>query len=299
MSFTQKKVNASFTLARGNLQGGGNTLSLKGLRTSTRISAVPGTAGSFLDNLEIYGMTLSQMNQLSVIGKQLGAAHQQNRVTVTAQDGDGPENVVFQGVILQAYIDGQDQPHVRFIVTGKPDAGAARKPMPSTTKKGGAQAQSLAQSIASAMGFKFENNGVATTLRNPYLWGTGVSQMRQLAKAAGFEWGIDPGTNVLAVWPKGQSRDGGIPTISPRKSGPGQLIGYPTFSESTVYATAYYDPSMQPFGKFNLESSITAAQGVWRVGQLFLDLEGYVPHGRWQMTIVGQSVGQSPSSGNE
>jgi hypothetical protein len=125
-----------------------------------------------------------------------------------------------------------------------------------------------------------------------------VSQMRQLSKAANFEWGIDPGTNVLAIWPKGTGRStGGTPTISPYISGPGELINYPVLSDARVIVTAYYDPQMQPFGQFNLVSSITAANGMWYVSQLKLDLDSYVPHGVWQMTIIGDTNDQTPSAG--
>jgi hypothetical protein len=299
LSFAQKLLTVNFSLANGQFSGGGNSLSLTDMRMSASISAVPGTAGSSLDALDIYGMTLSQMNQLSVIGKQLGTAYQQNKVTVIAQDGNVAPATVFQGIILQAYVMAQDQPHVHFHVNAKPDAAASRKPIPVTTKKGAAQAQTLAQSLASAMGFKFENNSVSTSLRNPYLWGTGISQMRQLSKAASFDWIIDPGTNALAIWPKGKSRTGNATTISPYISGPGELIGYPVFSNSRIYVTAYYDPQMKPQGQINVVSSLTAAQGLWNVRQVNFELESFTPHGRWQMTIAADSPDNSPSSGTQ
>jgi hypothetical protein len=300
VSFDQKILTVQFSLAQGNFQGGGNSLTLTNMRIQAQIHGTPGTSSSFLDGLDIYGMTLSQMNQLSRIGKQLGTANPNNKVMITAQDGDNPSSIVFNGVILQAYIIGQDQPHVHFHVTATPAAAAARKAMPSTTKQGATQAQMLAQNISSAMGFQFENNNFSATLRNPYLWGTGISQMRQLSKAAGFDWGIDPGTNVLAIWPKGMGRTtGGVPTISPYISGPGELIGYPVFSDSRVYATAYFDPQMQPFGQFNLVSSITAANGIWWVSQLELNLSSFTPHGPWEMTVIGDPTGQTPSPGNQ
>lgn len=299
MSFAQKLLTIEFQLANGQFSGGGNTLTLSGVRASARISATSGTSNSNLDELIIYGMTLSQMNQLSRIGRSLGTANPGNRVTVTAQDGvDGQQTVVFTGIIFQAYVDGQEQPHVRFIVTGRPDGVGARKPIPATTKKGSAKAQDLAKSLASAMGFPFENNGISVTLRNPYLWGTGVSQMRQLSKAANFVWGIDPGTNVLAIWPKGEGRKNGrVPTISPHVSGPSELIGYPMFSNARIIVTAYFDPQVQPFGKFKVVSSLTAAQGEWWMSQMILDLDTYTPHGAWEMTLIGDYENQVPSAG--
>ena len=113
----------------------------------------------------------------------------------------------FSAIILRAYIEGSDQPNLRFIVLAMPGAAAARQPIPVTTHKGGYAAQSIAQSLAQAMGFKFENNGVSVMLRNPYLWGTGISQMRQLSRAANFVWGLDA-RGTLAIWPKGGARAG-------------------------------------------------------------------------------------------
>jgi hypothetical protein len=297
VSFKQKNLQVNFTLASGNFGGGGgNSLSLTNLRMTAEISAVPGTAGSMLNELVIYGMSLDQMNQLTVIGKQLGTVGQ-NQVDVYAQDGDEQPNLVFTGDIYLAYVDGRDQPNLRFMVYAAPGGKEARKPMAPTTKKGGYAAEKLASSLSQAMGFKFENNDFKAMLRNPYLWGTGISQMRQLSRSAGFVWGIDRGT--LAIWPKGGSRKGSAPTISPNKEGPGELIGYPVLSQRRIFATCYFDPQIKPFGQVNVESSLTAAQGLWNIAQIDISLDAWTPHGRWQMTVIADSPGNVPSSGSQ
>ena len=299
MSFAQKNLIAEFSLGTGNFQGGGNNLTIgPGMRMSCEASWTPHASGSSLENLVIYGMTLSQMNQLSVIGKQLAAVGK-NSVSVYAQDGDTQPSLVFSGNILQAYIDGNDQPSLRFIVTGRPDGRAARQPIPVTTHKGAYAAQNIAQSLAQAMGFKFENNGVSVMLRNPYLWGTGISQMRQLSRAANFVWGLDA-RGTLAIWPKGGARAGAGVTISPKISGPGELIGYPVCSQATVYAKAYYAPNLSPFTMFTLaDSEFTAANGPWHLGQMSVALDSWTPHGRWEMILKGFLSNQVPSSGSQ
>lgn len=286
--FAQKQVLASFSLANGSFSGGGNTLNLSGLRISAEISSVPGQSGSFLDSLVIYGMSLSQMNQLSIIGKQLGSINQ-NSVTVQAQDGDTQPTTVFEGVVHSAYVDGRDQPQVRFIVTANPGGYHARKPVKPTTRQGAQQASDLASFITQAMGFKFENNNVNAIIRNPYLWGTYISQMRQLMKAADAEWIIDRGT--LAIWPKGGSRmTGGTPVVKPPK-----MIGYPMFSQAQLIVTTYFDPSIVPQGQIQVQSSLTPANGTWKIRQMSTELDGLTPHGRWQSVLTCVTPGQQSS----
>jgi hypothetical protein len=308
VSFAQKNIQVQFSIASGSFGGGGNNLTLgssgngtNGMRITCEVHQVPGTAGSMLDELVIYGMSLSHMNQLSVIGKQLYAGFQQNSVTISTSDGDQNQGVLFQGIINQAYIDGRDQPNVRFVVSAQPQTVAARKPMQPTTHKGAYPAQQIAQQLAQAMGFQFENsNGFQAMLRNPYLWGTGISQIRQLSKAANFVWGIDGARNTLAIWPKGGARQvGSPPLISPQTSGPGKLVGYPIFNGQRIYATCYYGPSLWPWTTFEVQSSITAANGTWQMAQMDVSLDSWTPHGRWFATLIGDSGNNVASSGTQ
>ncbi|MGC2092124.1 MAG: hypothetical protein WA648_02915 [Methylocella sp.] len=69
-ALTQKLLTFQFTLASGNFQsstgGSGNSITLSGLRCEAKILKSGGAGLSSLEGA-IYGMTLSQMNQLNQI----------------------------------------------------------------------------------------------------------------------------------------------------------------------------------------------------------------------------------------
>ena len=131
------------------------------------------------------------------------------------------------------------------------------------------------------MGFKFENNGVHVMICNPYLHGTGISQVRQIIDAMSCQWLLDRGT--LAIWPTGKARSGSVPLISPQTG----LVGYPQFDQARIRVTSYYNPAILPCGQIQVQSSFTAACGLWNITQTQLALDAFTPHGRWFQTMVG------------
>ena len=153
-------------------------------------------------------------------------------------------STVFTGDVIMAWPDGSDQPNVRFMVLAKPGAVAARKPIAPTTRKGAIAGETMVQTLAQQMGFKFENNGVHVMICNPYLHGTGISQVRQIIDAMSCQWLLDRGT--LAIWPTGKARSGGgVPLISPETG----MVGYPQFDQARIRVTSYYNPAIRPCGQ--------------------------------------------------
>jgi len=279
--FNQKKITASFTMAKGNFGGGGNALTLSGLRMSCDIHVGGGAALPILNNLTIYGMTLDHMNQLSRIGATYNN-FPTNKITIQAGSDQEGMFTVFEGDILLAWVDGADQPNVRFNIYATPGATAARQPMKSTTRKGAANGEDLVSTLARQMGFRFENNGVHAVLRNPYLHGTGISQVRQCIEAMGCQWILDKGT--LAIWPTGQARKSSVPLVSPDTDP--KMVGYPQFDQPRIRVTQYFNPAIVPGGQVQIQSSLTSACGVWNIGEVDYELDCYMPHGRWFQTMM-------------
>lgn len=256
-----------------------------------------GDAAPSLDSLVIYGMTLSQMNQLSTVGASYNTYDTNNKMTITvsASDGDGQPGTVFQGDIMpgMTYVDGSDQPNVKFICAGVWGAANARKKIAPTTRQGGVGGETLIQQLAQQMGYRFENNGVKVQLRNPYLWGTGISQVRQCVQAMNCQWLGH--LQTLAIWPNGKSRQG-VFTV-----GPGQgLVGYPQFNKQTMRIVVYYNPAWVPGSKIQMVgSSLTAANGMWNTGYTTYELDCLQPHGRWFMNIMCYKEDATNPGGNQ
>jgi len=279
-------------MASGQFQGGGNSAtfgalqsiagvaSLQGDPTIPRISARidgPGGMVGITLSMSIWGMPLSMMNQLSTVGKQYAYIYK-NTITVMAGDAVSGMQLVFQGNITTAYVDAQSQPQVCFRVEAQPGAYANVQNTPPTSVKGQADAAQLMQQLAGKAGFQFQNYGVSTKLRNPYLWGAVGNQIKQLAQAGKFEHIIDRGK--LSIWNANQGGPGNTLIAPP------VMVGYPTFNQNSIYVRKVFDPTIQNMQKITVQSDLTPANGSWQVFHVTHEIESNMPKGKW-FTIIG------------
>lgn len=283
MSFTQKLINVSLSMAQGNYgAAGGNSGQLTGLRVQAHISN-PGGQGMATASLAIFGMTQSQMNQFTLFGLQPTATGQ-NTVTVEAGDAGGMAQV-FQGTINLAWMDAQAMPRVPFRIEAYAGSYESVLRIPPTSINGTGDVATIMGQLAQKMGLQFENNsGVNVKLSNPYLPGSARTQAATLAMHAGIEWTIDKGK--LAIWPAGQARQssGGSGIIVSAATG---MIGYPAFNSKGIIVKTLFQPGVDYGNQFTVQSDIQPACGNWTMYNMELDLDSMVPHGQWMMTLYG------------
>ena len=190
MSFTQKALAVDFSLAQGSFQGGGNSYTAQNLRMSARITTPGGEDVGNL-SLAIYGMTMSEMNQLTVLPTGATAVGQ-NTVTVRAGDTSSCDTVVFNGTINFAYCDATKQPDVCFRVQAIGGYVERIKPVPATSAPGASDVGKVMGQLAQTMGRTLENNGITgMQVQNLNLPGSALQQVTALAKMAGIEWTLE------------------------------------------------------------------------------------------------------------
>lgn len=282
MTFVAREIDVSFTMAQGQFAGGGNTLSLSGLRVSAHINSPAGELGEAA-SIAIWGMSLSEMNQLSIIGRTFGEVDK-NTLTLKAGDATSGLQLTHIGDVISAYMDGQSQPQVCFRVETQPTAQINAKNSPPTSVKGSADVAQIFQQLASKAGLQFENNGVNTKLRNPYLPGSIGSQIKELARTAGVEHLVDKGK--LVIWNRNQSRGGDV-ILSPSSG----LIGYPSFSQNMLVVRSIFNPRIEYGATINVQSDVTSACGQWHVYHVVHDIESQMPNGKWFTIIAANSIG--------
>lgn len=283
MPIQRKRIEVAFKLGQGTFPGGNDTVKLSGLRTSAHVQ-VAGTTASTLQ-LRINGMTLDNMNRLSMMGIRFATGNvQYNTVTVDAGNENEALTTVFQGTVMMAYVDFQNQPDVAFVVLAQAGgADAVINTEPTSFGQGGSVAN-IMSGFATRMNLSFENNGVEITLPPSYFSGNLTDQVRQAAKAANIEWIVENGT--LAIWPKGGSRGGDIPDVSPETG----MVGYPTYTEFGIMLRTAFNPSIGFGGKIKVTSQLKPACGEWIVYALEHVLESELPRGQWFSTMQCVSV---------
>lgn len=277
--FTKKLIDLTITLGSGDFgENVGDTVTLRGLRIVADI-VNPGGPSMGMCSLRVYGLKNDMMNKLTTIGVINNAIRVKNAILVAAGDAETGMQSVFQGTISEAWADYNSAPEVAFHVVAYAGLDAAVKPVGATSYIGATDVAGMMQTISNEMGLIFENNGVDVKLSNPYLSGTNLTRVRNLATAAGFRYTVDRG--VLAIWPSNGARGGEIPLISSENG----MIGYPSLSSKGMGINMIFNWNIRFGAKVQVQSSIPMACGEWNVFDISHSLASEMPDGPWFTSI--------------
>ena len=230
--------------------------------------------------VQMFGLPLSVMNQLSTLGMQLNLIPK-NAIQVKAGDAVSGMSAVFTGTIQQAYGDFSAMPNVPFYFDCRfgLDAGTAlAKP---TSYSGSTSVASIMQNFSNQLtNCSFENNGVTATLNNPYFRGSLIDQIAACRDHAGIGAEFVDGGTTLAIFPKFGSRNTPSPPMISKQTG---MIAYPSYTQQGILVHTLFNPAIRFFGLVQTESSFPKASGTWSVHKLDLALDAMVPKGEWKM----------------
>lgn len=287
-SFTQKLIEIDVALAPDpetnqprQFDNGNNSVTLTG-RASVRVQLSGAPVGSTAQVL-VWGLTPSLMNQLSTLGLVFQLIPQ-NTLTIRAGDAVSGLATVFVGTIRSAIADFNRAPDVPFVFECV--AGLLNQVIPAKASSypGPVDAANVMQTLAGLMGYGFENNGVTAKLPASYFPGTVADQWKKVAQDAGIEANIVPGASgnqVLAIWPKGGSRSGTVPLVSPDTG----MIGYPAYSQVGITVKTIFNPQIGFGGQIQIKSSLPRATGKWVVLRMDHALDSLLPEGAWETTL--------------
>lgn len=279
----QRQLQFTFVKATGTFASSGtDTISVAGVRASAKITNAGGASMPGAQ-VEIYGLGLSLMNDLSTLGLIINQV-QRNVVMVKAGDQVNGFATVFAGEIQNGWIDFNAQPQVAFRIiayTGGSLAVIAAQP---NSFQGSVDVATILSGLAVQMGWRFENNGVQARIASQYLYGSARDQAIKVVRIAGIESNGGEG-QVLSIWPRGGSRKG--PAARPLVSPSSGMVGYPTFTQNGLDFKTVFNPSIQFGIEVEVQSSLKAASQVVKVIGLDHDLQSQVPGGQWFSMVRG------------
>jgi hypothetical protein len=281
-SFSKKTITVVFTLSTGTFDTVNNQTTVTGLRMAVEIDK-GGHPSKNTAHLKIYGMLDRDMNALSSLAFR-PLSVKKNLVQVLAGDLNS-SSVVFQGEISEAFASFQSPPDLFFDVKAVAGYYPAIVPVPPKSYRGATSVDTIMATLASQMGYSFQNNGVNVTLDSPYLYGTAWQQAASVADAANIEFGIDD--DQLFIAPRNKPRAGRAVLIN-ADSG---MKDYPIFDKNGLKVITLFNPSVQLGGLIQVRSAVKPANGVWRVHSLKHSLEAEYPNGKWLSTISASYVG--------
>lgn len=280
MAFVERLISIKFTLDQGSFADSGKnqlTIGPANLRITTKIVKAGGASMPQLQ-AAVYGMTKSQMNQLSTLGMRVNV-NPRNTVSVMAGDAESGMSLVFEGGITQGFADLNSLPDVPFrvcAISGIVQALDAPQP---TSYKGGVDAAVVLKQLATQAGLSFENStNVSAQVSNCYLPGSTKSQIERICETAGFGYVIDQGT--LSIWKKNGTRKTTVVDINVNTG----MVGSPSYTAQGIMVRTLYNPAVKFMGQVQVESQFIP-KSQWTVYTLEYDLDAHMPHGNWQQTL--------------
>jgi hypothetical protein len=287
MTFQRRFLQVTFTLGLGKSGQRYFTESLTNnviklnsqLRASARISKAGSPALNRMD-LSIWGLTLSEMNNLSTLGL-VPNLYRQNYVTVEASnDGGKTFSTVFTGTYVNGYADFEGMPDCKFTVVAATGLVQQVAPGVAFGIKGSSDVAAVMKILADAMHLTFENNGVNAQYPDIYLDGSYLHMARSLAEKAGIQLVVDDTT--LAICPTGTARfRSQIPLISADNG----MVGYPIYNSQGIMVKTEFNPAVLFLGQIEVKSSLQDATGIWNVYSIDHFLDAQVFHGDWHTQI--------------
>ena len=131
------------------------------------------------------------------------------------------------------------------------------------------------------MGYQLENNGVSEITKDLTLNGSSLDKLKTLEHDFEFDMYIE--SNLIAITPKGGSRNIKIPVITPTLG----LIGYPIPDIRGVTFKCLYDPLLRFGGICKIkDSTIEVCNGEWRIYGMYKSLESNQANGNWHCEIA-------------
>lgn len=285
-SFTRKQLRATLTLGLpGALfqNTNSNTLIVDGLRIMAQIEAVQSVPNSL--DLKIYGMLASDMNALTISWAKKPSGDNpenivpQNVVVLEANDGSGWVQV-FSGTFIEAMPEYRGAPNVYFHIVAITGYNNQLNPASPLSFPGAFDVAGAAQTIVSAMGFSFENNGVSISLAGAYLPGTLFDQLNALCVAAGIVYYIQ-GTTIAIC--KNDGARSNIPLVVLNKDS--GLMGYPVIERFGITVDCLFNPGVTNGGNIEVQSDIPAANGTWTPFKYSHSLSALMPDGPWLSVV--------------
>jgi hypothetical protein len=233
----------------------------------------------------IYGLTLDQINQLTIAGVDYGS--RSNYITIQAGDNTAGLATVFNGQFFVAY-PRSDQPDIAFVIIANPVNGLSLTPAKPTSFSGPVDANTAFGAILSGSGYSLVNNGVNGIVRNPYHSGSVWNQCKQAVQAFNCYGAVNSTAKTITISPKQGSAAGTGITLSPATG----MIGYPEFDLNLIHVRHLYSQSLVnrlPIlsSSFSVESQFKPANRKWTTTQVDLNISSQLPGGPWEVVITG------------
>lgn len=280
IGFTEKAIDLVVAL------GTGDSFTLSGLRVNCIITnSAPPNLG--YAKVQVFGVAQDTLNAVANINN---PNYQALNNTLTILAGTpGNTSQVWYGSLWEAFLNFDAAPETCLELSGHSLVRQYKQASFSATSiEGKTDAQTVIQNIMdrSTMtqdGWTLENQGVDFAMRDVYIEKSPWTQIAHVAKLGNFYYHHDDVNLKVYMWPKGQTLNLPVPTISPAMG----MIGYPQkVQQNRIKLKTLFNNNIQ-FGQAVMVegSEIVLANGMWQVYDLEHEISAQLAGGPWFSTM--------------
>jgi len=275
MTFAIRQIELVFTTPNKN------PIVLKNLRCNALITNPGGNSAFGQLQLQVFGMTLDQMNEYSSTGSRMVLV-QNSSVTVSAGNQGGSMNQVFKGTLISSFIDFSNPPEVSFVCAAMAGYYDKASPVAPNTYKGSQNAEDIIKALVGKLGdpwsFINYNNSAHAVLQNQYVSGSVIDQICTIARNAKFPIKIE--NDTITIWANNGVSSNIVVDIGPKTG----LVGYPSYWETGFVVRSEFTATISNGITINLSSGIPKANGKFPVQQSTHEISTLTPDGPWFTT---------------
>lgn len=300
MTFVARNITVQLQLNGDTFDEGGDSLQLQNMRCRATIQSTVGGLTPFAGQmqLQIWGMTASDMAKLSTLGLSTGT-YNTNTIVVLAGDNINGMTQVFSGSIYSAFVDYNAMPDVLVEITAFASLPLQLPKIAGTSAEGSVSVATLLQGICAACTppLTFVNKGVTASLANHAVGNSAAHQIADICQAVPCNYKIVNG--ALTIWPYGSTVD----DVTVTTGADNGMVGYPMYSAQGVDVVMEFNPQVQIGRQLTVKTSvpkpgasnppITGLPGTFYIWEVTHDLSAELPDGPW---FTRARVGSIPTS---
>lgn len=282
-NFDKRELSMQFILLDGGQtfdDGKSDTLDLSGLRCRAQIEASAGDLALGQLYLQIFGMKMADMLKMKTDGYR-PFSNGRALITLSAGSIDKGMTQIFKGTVMSGHIE-INQPEASLIITASPAWEAALTNNPPNSYKGEVDIASVIESLTKQIGFAFKNNGVTKKVRDLYLSGSVLGQIKTLAESTQTICLVE--NETVTIWNNGGTTYDVTIELSPETG----LIGYPSFNRSSILVKSMFNPNITVNSRINVQSDFADASGIMYAFNVIHELATLEDNAPWFTTVQGQ-----------
>lgn len=274
MAFTKKKIEIHIILANGVFANGSNTKVVKNLPCKVQVQCCQ-LPMKDQASVSIYGLKKEDLDALTwLVWNPLSV--DRNQIAIYASDeGDIAPPLVFAGEIQSSVPEYNTAPDIALNITAISGYYSGMIAMSPYSFKGSIPVASILEELAKKIDYAFINNGNTQEVKDPYLKGSPIQQVIELAKNTGANINIKNNQIIL----NSSTGNNLFKTVISPQNG---MIEYPTPTPQGFRVRAEFLSTVSIGDVIQIENSIIPkANGNWSVAGITHSLGCEMDNAPW------------------